>query len=193
MKKIKTQSVMFLQGKRLYLRPVERNDIPLLQKWINDPEVRKYLNNSFPMSLTDEEKYFERISNSSKNDVTLAVVRMKDNVLLGSVGLHKIDYINGTASTGSMYGRKSEWNKGYATEAKMILLEYAFMTLNLRKICSVAICGNIGSIKHNMNCGYKKEGIRKSHYFCEGKYHDAVMLAVFKKDWEEVLKKNSKE
>lgn len=192
MKKIKTQSVMFLQGKRLYLRPVERNDIPLLQKWINDPEVRKYLSNSFPLSLTDEEKYFERISNISKNEVTLAVVRKKDDVLLGSIGLHRIDYVNGIATTGSMYGRKSEWNKGYATEAKMILLEYAFLTLNLRKICSTAICGNIGSIKHNMNCGYKKEGIRKSHYFREGKYHDAVMLAVFKKDWEKVWKKNSK-
>ncbi len=180
--------MIFRKGKKVGLRPILEEDITLFHSWINDPEVRKYLNNSFPMSLTDEEKYFERISNSSKNDVTLAVVRKKDNVLLGSVGLHKIDYINGTASTGSMYGRKSEWNKGYATEAKMILLEYAFMTLNLRKICSVAICGNIGSIKHNMNCGYKKEGIRKSHYFRDGQYHDAVMLAVFKKDWEKIWK-----
>jgi RimJ/RimL family protein N-acetyltransferase len=82
-----------------------------------------------------------------------------------------------------MLGAKEEWNKGYAQEAKMLLLEYAFQTLNLRKVCSAAFAENKGSIKHNLNCGYQIEGKRKKQFYRDGKYHDETILSVFKEDW----------
>lgn len=99
------------------------------------------------------------------------------------MGLHKIDYVNGIAETGAMLGAKDQWNQGYGAEAKMLILEYAFLTLNLRKILSTTIAKNKGSIKHNQNCGYKIDGVRKKHFYRNGKYHDEVLLSVFKKDW----------
>lgn len=180
---MKKKHVVFLEGKRLYLRPLELSDLNEVQLYINDPDVRRYLYNIYPLSKIDEEEWIKKAMTNSPDGVTLAVVLKKDNKFLGCMGLHKIDYVGGTAMTGSMLGAKEEWNKGYAQEAKMLLLEYAFMTLNLRKVCSAAFAKNKGSIKHNLKCGYKIEGIRKKQFYRDGKYHDDVLLAIFKSDW----------
>jgi RimJ/RimL family protein N-acetyltransferase len=180
---MKKKPVIFLEGERIYLRPVEMSDLDVLQLYANDPEVRHYLANVFPVTKQTEEEWIKRVSVKKPEDVLLVVVIKKKHKLLGCMGLHKIDYVSGLASTGSMLGAKEEWNKGYAQEAKMLLLEYAFMTLNLRKVCSAAFIQNKGSVKHNLNCGYQIEATLKDHYYRDGKYHDFVLLSVFKRDW----------
>ncbi len=188
MKKI----VKFLESKRLYLRPVEMKDISTLQRFINDRDVRRYLYAIYPISLKEEEEVVQGWMRESSENVILAVVKKQGNVLLGTLALHKINHPNGTAFTGFALGEKKEWNKGYGTEAKMLLLEYAFHTLNLRKICSEAVAPNKGSIKHNEKCGYKLEGVRKAHIYRDGKYHDLVQTAVFREDWEKIFQKQQK-
>ncbi len=180
---MKKKLVVFLQGKRVYLRPLDLGDVEDIQRYANDPEVRRYLSNVYPLSLYEEQEWVKKSSTRDIHDIVLAVVLKKGHKLLGCMGLHSIDYVSGTAKTGSMLGAKEEWNKGYAREAKMLLLEYAFLTLNLRKVCSRAFVDNKGSIQHNLNCGYKVEGILKKHVYRAGKYHDNVLLAVFKQDW----------
>jgi hypothetical protein len=50
----KENDVMFLKGKRLYLRQVRREDIPLFLKWTNDPDLRwLYLKRYFPVDEID--------------------------------------------------------------------------------------------------------------------------------------------
>ena len=180
---MKKKHIVFLEGKRIYLRPLDLSDLGTLQIYANDPEVRHYLSNVLPVSKTDEENWIKKVTEKNPNDVVLGVVIKKGHKLLGCMGLHKIDYVSGTATTGSMLGAKEEWNKGYAQEAKMLLLEYAFQTLNLRKVCSGAFAENKGSIKHNLNCGYQIEGKRKKQFYRDGKYHDDILLAVYKEDW----------
>ncbi|MEK7228136.1 MAG: GNAT family protein [Patescibacteria group bacterium] len=179
---MKKKPIIFLEGKRLCLRPVDLSDLDVLQSYANDPEVRRYLTNVMPVSKLDEETWIKKVMTRG-SDVIVAVVLKKGDKLLGTMALMKINHIDGTAETGSMLGAKEEWNKGYAREAKMLLLDYAFQTLNLRKVCSLAFVANKGSIKHNLNCGYKIEGIRKKHYYRDGKYYDQVLLAIFKQDW----------
>ena len=128
--------VVFRMGKRIYLRPLSKEDIPLLAVWINDPEVNQYLKISHPMRLEDEMKFYESLG-ERKNDIIFAIVLKDTDDIIGTMGLHKIDHKNGLATTGSFIGRKDLWGKGYGTEAKMLLLEYAFNTLNLRKVCSI--------------------------------------------------------
>ncbi len=40
--------VVFLRGKKVILRPPDKGDIPLMAKWINDPEIRCFINNFLP-------------------------------------------------------------------------------------------------------------------------------------------------
>jgi RimJ/RimL family protein N-acetyltransferase len=188
--KKKMQPIVFIEGKRLYLRPVSLSDVPLITRYVNDPEVRRWLSSIHPCSEQSEEEYVKKmVMDDNPTNILFAVVLKRADKFLGMMGLHRISHVDGTASTGSMLGAKDEWNKGYGTEAKMLLLEYAFHTLNLRKIKSDAFAPNLGSINHNKKCGYQVEGVLKDDIFRNGTYHDRVMLAVFRSTWEKKFKK----
>jgi diamine N-acetyltransferase len=173
------QQVVFLQGQKVILRPIERDDIKQLVVWINDPEVNQYVTISFPMTEMAEEKWYESLDN--KKDIVLGIE--VDGELIGTMGIHGINWIHRTATTGAIIGNKNYWGKGYGTDAKMILLNYAFNTLNLRKILSSVYEFNKRSLNYSLHCGYKIEGKRKKNLFRNGKYWDEILLGVFKSDW----------
>lgn len=183
-----SEHVVFLTGKKVNLRPYNKvTDLELCQRWINDPEVRQYLKSLWPLTFEQEEEFLKQIS-SNKTSVFL-IIETKDHKPIGSMVLVKINWIDRTAVTGALIGEKRYRNRGYGTDAKMILLNYAFNTLNLRKINSNATTDNKPSISYNMKCGYKIEGIRKKQFFRVGKYVDEVYLSVFKKDFQKLWKK----
>ncbi|HEY4496741.1 MAG TPA: GNAT family protein [Candidatus Paceibacterota bacterium] len=179
--KTETGRPIFLLGHKVNLRPFRREDIPALTRWINDPEIRDFILVFLPQSENQEEEWFKALGKDDKS-VVLAI-ETKDGILIGSMGLHDIRWKDRIATTGAIIGEKDYWGKGYGTDAKMTLLNYAFNGLNLYKICSSVISFNKRSLKYNLRCGYQIEGIRKRNIFKRGRYWDVVMLAVFKKDW----------
>ena len=52
-------SVVFLKGKRLYLRPACKEDVPYFLIWLNDEEVRLYLNRQVPLTEAEEIEHLE--------------------------------------------------------------------------------------------------------------------------------------
>ncbi len=176
-----TQSIVFLRGAKTVLRPIEISDVPLLTKWINDPDVRMYLQTNKPMSEIAERKWVESLADG-KGGITLLITTYT-GVPIGVMGLHDINHIDGTATTGAMIGEKRYWGKGYGSDAKRALLAYAFETLNLRKICSRVYAFNTRSIAYSRKCGYVDDGVQHKHVFRNGEYHDVVQLAIFKDEW----------
>lgn len=185
--------IVFRMGKRVYLRPILKEDLPLITIWINDPEVTQFLLVSHPMSYVDEEAWLEDLHKRKETNVGVAIVLVETNEIIGTMGLHGIDHRNRRATTGSVIGRKAFWSKGYGTEAKMLLLEYAFNTLNLRKVCSAVLDLNGRSMKALEKCGYKPEGVLKEHIFRNGRYADEHLFAVFHKDFLPLWEKFRKE
>ncbi len=177
------EPVVFLMGKRIYMRPVELADAPVLQRYANDPGVRRMVSNQFPHSLISEEEWIKKLSKDSTKEVVLGIVLKDTDQVIGVMGLHHINWKDRTATTGAIIG-KEEWRgKGYGTEAKMLFLNHAFNELNLRKICSVALEFNQLSLGFNAKCGYKEEGRQKKHVFVNGDYVDVVLTAVFREDF----------
>ncbi|NQV87992.1 MAG: GNAT family N-acetyltransferase [Parcubacteria group bacterium] len=180
----KKDCVIFRKGKRVFLGPIELEHVPLLTKWINDPEVNEFLTIIKPNSSLSEEKWVRSLGDR-ENDVTFGIFLFSTGEMIGVIGLHQINNVNGTATTGTIIGEKNQQNKGYGTEAKMLLLEYAFNTLNLRKICSQVYDFNGRSRKCLEKCGYKLDGgdPLKAHVYRNGNFVDLYNLAVFKDDF----------
>ncbi len=176
-----TQRIVFRTGKRVVLRPFHTEDAPLLTKWINDPEVTKYLEQSYPTTFTQETDWLKALG-QNKDSVVLGI-ELIGGPLIGSMGLHRISWINRTATSGAFIGETEHQGQGYGTEAKMLLLEYAFNTLNLRKVCSTVLAFNGRSQRYNKKCGYVVEGVQRSQMFHNGEYHDLILMAVFRDDW----------
>jgi RimJ/RimL family protein N-acetyltransferase len=105
---------------------------------------------------------------------------------IGTMGLHHINLKDRNATTGAMFDKKF-CGLGLGTDAKLYLLEYCFMELNLHRVVSSVIEYNKRSLRYSLRCGYKIEGRSKEEVFKEGKYRDVIHLAIFRKDWERVF------
>lgn len=182
------QSVVFLKGRKVSLRPMEKTDLPNCARWINDPEIRDFVSAYWPMTAVDEEKWFENISKDRPNNLVLAIVA-GDNKHIGTMAIHNINWRDRVGTTGALIGEKEFWGKGFGTEAKILLLHHAFQTMNLHKICSQVIAYNERSVAYSKKCGYKEDGIFKQHTFRSGQYWDVVNLAVFWEDFRLVWEK----
>ena len=183
------ERVVFLNGPGIYLRPPDESDLPHFVRWMNDPEVRIYLQNQTPMMLLAEKEWFGELPKRMKTDVILVLVDKTNDKPVGTFGVHGIDHRNGTATTGACIGEKEYWSKGFGTRAKMLILKHAFHTLNLRKIYSRVFDFNERSQRYSKKCGYIEEAILKEDVFIDGSYHDLHFLSVYRTNWEPLWKK----
>jgi len=174
--------IVFLRGRKVILRPLNKEtDLESCLRWINDQEVGQYIKSSRPTTRKEEEAWFDGLS--EKDSEIILAIETLDGKFIGTMGIHRINSKDRTAMTGALIGEKEYWGKGYGTDAKMILLDYAFNTLNLRKICSAVIAFNKRSLQYSLHCGYKIEGTKRKQIFRKGKYWDEILLGLFKEDW----------
>jgi RimJ/RimL family protein N-acetyltransferase len=174
--------IVFLDGPRVYLRPLEEADVPRMTRWINDPKLRMFIT-AFNPANTAKEKQWVASQAEKGSEQTLAICLKENDLHIGNIGLMKIDTIARVATTGTIIGEEEHRGKGYGSEAKMLLLDWAFNRLNLRKVCSSIFATNGRSQPYSEKCGYKVEARLKEHRFIDGQYVDEVLLAVFYEDW----------
>ncbi len=169
---------------RVYLGLLDESHALFLAQEMNEPEMRDYLfSNNFPISEKNEVEWIGRLYGPKNNqNVTLGIFLKDTKQLIGVMSLNKISYIHGTSITGAWLGKEFR-NNGLGVEAKMLLLDYAFNTLNLRKIQSSVIATNTRSADYSKKCGYKVEATFPNQIFQKGKYWDEIFLAVYREDW----------
>jgi len=120
-------------GERVRLRAIERGDILTFVRWLNDPEVQRYLGRPpYPISFAAEERWFEERLKDEKNRVF--AIETEEGVHIGNIGLHDLDFKDGNATLGIVIGEREYWHQGYGTDAIRTLLRFAFQELNLHRV-----------------------------------------------------------
>lgn len=180
----------FIVGKRLYLRPVEEGDLDRYYRWMNDRDVTRTILRHLPMPRGAQEAWVkQRSTEPPTTDFVFAVVLREGDEHIGTVGIHRVDWIDRTASMGWVIGAKEYWRRGYGFEAVMLALHYAFTGLNLRKVTSATLAMNIASNRIHEKCGYREVGRRREQFFRDGAYYDEILFELFAEDfarvWEE--------
>lgn len=182
-----SKMLRFLEGKRIRLRALDpETDTPLLASWMNDESTRHFLGEkrAFPISLASEKQWVEKLAaKMPPEDIVFGIELKKGTCLIGVTGLHDIDWVTRKATTGTKIGPAELRSQGYGTEAKQLLLAYAFNTLNLNRIQCNIIVYNGASRRYCEKCGYHEEGVMRQAVYKNGQYHDLLMLAVLKDDW----------
>jgi len=181
-----------IYGDGVRLRAVEREDIPTFVRWFNDPEVLHYLLMYRPMSMADEEHWFEGLA-GRQNDFLFAVDALIDDrwVHIGNTGLHRIDWKNSNASLGIALGEKQYWGQGYGTKAVRTVLRHAFLELNLHRVELEVFAYNPRAIRCYEKAGFRNEGTRRESHYHEGRYHDSYRMAILRDEFEGALSAGS--
>jgi RimJ/RimL family protein N-acetyltransferase len=99
-------------GEQIRLRAIEKDDLPFYVKWLNDPEVRLGLSLVLPLSMAEEEEWFDNMLKRSPYERPLAIEIQpdpgKDNwVFVDNGGFFGIDWQNRVAEIGIHIGEKN--------------------------------------------------------------------------------------
>ena len=121
-----------LVGERIYLSPRNAEDVVQFTEWMNDFEVTDYIGRTAQMiSLSGEKEYLEKTANPES---TFVIVDLKDDVMIGTVSLEKINRVDSKATLGIFIGRSEYRSKGYGAEAINLILDFGFNYMNLNSI-----------------------------------------------------------
>ena len=172
----------FLTGKRIYLRPLDNEDLDRCLRWINNPQITSTLTMRFPMSRAQEESWI--LSHyKDHSDLPLAIVVKDGDQHIGNCGLHSIDYVNRSAEFGIMIGEKGQWGKGYAPEAAQLIIDYGFKQLGMHRIFLHVYSHNERAQRAYEKVGFKHEGTLREAYFRDGRYYDDLIMSILESEW----------
>jgi len=175
-----------LYGERLRLRAVERNDVEKFHSWLNDPEVTEGLALFLPMSMRDEEKWFDNLADRPHEEKPFAIETRDQNEwkLIGNCAFFGFDWPARSAEVGIMIGDKSVWNHGYGTEVMQMLLRHGFEALNLNRVFLRVYAGNGRAIRAYEKAGFIREGCLRQAVYRHGKYDDVLLMSILRSEWE---------
>ncbi len=178
-----------IYGKHIRFRAPEREDLPTFVKWINDPEVRAGFSSFLPMSLAQEEQWFEDMQKRPKEEqpMTIEIKEKGKWMAIGTIGFFSIDSISRRSEVGIMIGNKNYWNKGYGTESMQLLLKHGFETLNLNRIFLRVFANNRRAIRCYEKVGFIHEGLMRQALYTEGEYIDILLMSVLRDEWKNEL------
>jgi RimJ/RimL family protein N-acetyltransferase len=168
-----------MNGKKVFLRPIIRDDIVHFNLWKNDENVYKYLGGGYqPISIHQQEKWMDSLMNMTDQDRRFTICDLNEKPV-GMIGLYNINWIHRVCEIGVFIGDKASVGKGYAKEACKSLERYAAKYLNIRKIRLNVVSENDAGIALWNSLGYKKIGEYKKERFIEGRYTDLTLMEKF--------------
>lgn len=168
-----------LEGNTLILRAPEISDVDLLYAWENDRSLWYLSNTVAPFSRFTLEQYIlnagQDIHASKQLRLMIDTKDSSTNRTVGAVDLFDYDALNKRAGIGILIVEK-ERNKGYATEALDVMMDYCFEVLHLHQVfCNIATDNQI-SLKLFRNLGFHDIGTKKDWIRIRDRWKDEVML-----------------
>ncbi len=172
-----------IDGNNICLRSLTKKDFDKTFKWHNDLELKNLtLSHPFPVTDVQEEEWYKSIlEDSSNKNVYFGIEDKFNKELVGIIFLSKINAIHKTCWLGIFLGEESTRGKGFGKEAVSLIVNYAFTSLNLRKVSLEVVKTNKNAIAVYKKLGFVQEGEMKKQVFIEGKYSDLIIMS-FKKN-----------
>ena len=140
---------------------------------------------TFEYDVPSLSEFQKRIRNTRKRYPYLVIEQ--DGVNLGLVELIEIDHIHRRAEF-QIIVDPAHQNKGYATTATRLAMDYAFMALNLYKLYLIVDTENARAIHIYTKLGFEVEGVLKHEFFSNGAYHDVTRMCIFQPRYLERLR-----
>jgi len=166
-----------LEGKLVNLRVMEKEDLPLVAEWANDLEFGGEYEPIEQISCKEVEKWYDNLGSREK----WFIIEKKDGSKIGQIshsprGPHFLIVYTLLPS---------ERNKGYCTEAVMIVVDYLFLSRNTVRIQAETNPRNIASQKVLEKAGFRKEGLIRRSIFVRGKWEDGFLYSILREEWKE--------
>jgi [ribosomal protein S5]-alanine N-acetyltransferase len=172
---------------RVYLRALEIEDHLKIHQWRQDDDIKMNFSGLPLFTSTLNEKVWVENRIFDKNNVSCAICLKDTHEFIGCIFLNEIDHHNRTGHVPVFMGEKKHAGQGLATDARVLMLKYAFIDRGLNRIWAIVIEGNTGALKMLEKTGYQKEGLLRNSRYRQGEFVNEVYMGVLKEDFLKVL------
>jgi RimJ/RimL family protein N-acetyltransferase len=174
--------VRFLEGEHVYLRPIGLDDAEAYFHKLFVPEMRRLTGTQRSFTKEQIVRYIESKSQDSTSLLLLIALRETDEVI-GDIALQSIDSMNRNANIRIAIDLKEHQNKGYGSEAILLMLDYAFGIVNLHRVELNVFSYNERAIHVYQKLGFKKEGVQREALYYNHQYHDSIIMSILEDEY----------
>ena len=166
-----------IEGERVRLRRMGREDAGDVVRMRADPEVQAQLFSERPPTLEEHLRWLAGVEARGDRHEFMIVERTSGRSV-GTIGLSHIDPANRRAEYGVLIGEPGARGKGLAAEASRLLLEYAFETLGLHRVYLQVLVRNEDALRLYRRVGFQPEGVLRQHVRKGSEFFDVAVMAV---------------
>ena len=174
-------------GKHVRLSAVDPEEMSKrLTHWSRDSEYMRLLNGeAFRMNSTVANgKWLEKdLENPSPDLYYFTVHTLADNELIGDIALEVSGWGARNGFIGLGIGDPEARNKGYGTDLMNVILRFAFLEVNLRRVTLTVFEYNPRAIRVYEKAGFRHEGRFRSFMQREGRRWDMLFMGILHEEW----------
>jgi RimJ/RimL family protein N-acetyltransferase len=174
-----------LEGENVRLEPLSERHIEGLCRAISDGELWKLFVTLVP-HINDIGEFFKnaRLAHQTGDGLVFATIDKTTDQVAGSTRFMKASGPNKRVEIGFTFIAKSLQKTKINTEAKLLMLTYAFEVLGLNRVELLTDYLNSTSRNAILRLGAKEEGVLRNHMVMpNGRVRDSVIFSIIKNEW----------
>lgn len=167
-----------LQGKNIYLRALEPDDLEFLYTIENDQNIWEVSNTQTPYSRFLIKQYLENAHQDiyEAKQLRLAICLNNHFEAIGLIDLFDFDPKNNRAGVGIVIKEIENRNQNIGSEALSLLIQYSFYNLNIHQLFANINEENKASLALFTKFGFQKIGTKKDWNLVNGQYKDEAIF-----------------
>jgi RimJ/RimL family protein N-acetyltransferase len=173
---------MMLEGLLLDLVPFDKRFVDRIVDWRNGP-MREWWNDDGLLARATHRRWLQERPPHHGRHSHFGMLT-KDGVPIGSFGIFGIDYVHRQGEVGAGIGNPAYWSGGYGSDAMLLICEYAFNMLDLRRLYLDTFGHNFRAQRQVEKCGFVLEA-RQRGKMCDtnGVYRDWLHYGLLRDEW----------
>lgn len=163
------------------IREWKLEDAAKLSALLNNKKILDNLRDGlpYPYTVKDAEEYITAMLAADQTK-SYAYAITADDMVLGSIGVFRLDNIHFRTAEMGYYIGEPYWGKGFGASAVKQICKYIFENTDIIRIYAEPFAYNIASCRVLEKAGFQLEGILHSNAVKNGEILDMKMYALVK-------------
>lgn len=174
-----------IPGETINLRAVERDDVPLLHRWFNDPVLMDGWGWSAPVRSIQHvagqvEDWLSRETAVDRPEALIAELLAGEPV--GLIVVHD-ERPEARSVELSLLVDAGHWGQGFGMDMMLTILEVCFGGWGVHRIGVRVEAGNERALALYRRLGFKEEGRLRQAAFRDGRHEDVLLFGQLAAEW----------
>ena len=177
---------MMFEGILVDLVPADKRFLELERGWRNNESAfwasggdRRFVTKAAFQRMVEE---WAQESERGRTGMTFGV-QTKDGTPIGGFSINFIMPFSRLAMLGAKIGDPNYWGGGYGTDALLLLIDYAFDWLDMRKIWLGTTSYNARVMRQMEKVGFLLESCERKSSLMDGVWYDGLVYGMMREEW----------